>query len=92
MTSIPIMVVSDFSQKFVVEIDASDSGIGAVLMQGGRPISYLNKALSFRNRSKFVYKRELMAIVLEFQKWQHYLLGRRFKVRTDQRSLKFLTE
>lgn len=37
-------------------------------MQDGRPISFLSKALSVRNESKLVYKRELMDIVMAFQK------------------------
>lgn len=92
MITVPVLALLDFTKMFVVEMVASGSGLGVVLMQVGRPIAYLSKALSSRNREKSVYERESMAIVLALQKWRHYLIGRHFQVRTDQRSLKFLTE
>ncbi|CAA2982798.1 hypothetical protein MA16_Dca028797 [Olea europaea subsp. europaea] len=61
-------------------------------MQNHHAIAYYSHVLPSNARKKLVYERELMAIVFDVQKWWHYLLGRHFVVRTDQRSLKFLLE
>lgn len=92
MTTLPILAILDFSEPFVVEIDASGPGIGVVLMQGDRPIVFFSKALSGTSRFRSVYEWELMAVVLAVQKWSHYLLGWHFVVHTDQQSLRFLMD
>lgn len=92
LTNTPILALPNFSKVFSVETDASGTGLGAVLTQDGHPIAYYSQVLGVRNRLKSIYEKELMAIVLAVRKWRHYLMGRHFIIKTDQRSLKFLME
>ncbi|KAL0545247.1 hypothetical protein IC582_020397 [Cucumis melo] len=92
MTTIPVLALPDWSLPFMIETDASGSGLGAVLSQNSHPIAFFSQKLSPRAQSKSIYERELMAVVLSVQKWRHYLLGRRFTIVSDQKALKFLLE
>ncbi|GAU45589.1 hypothetical protein TSUD_273890 [Trifolium subterraneum] len=57
-----------------------------------KPVAYFSKALGVRNLTKSAYEKELMAVVLAIQHWRPYLLGRKFLVSTDQKSLKQLLQ
>lgn len=92
MTTAPVLDLPDYTQPFVVETDASATGIGAVLMQGGRPLAFLSKSLTLRHQTLSTYEKELLVIVMATHKWHGYLQGHHFIIRTDHQSLKFLLE
>lgn len=92
MTSAPVLRLPDFERPFCVETDASDLGIGAVLLQDNHPIAFFSKKLGPRRRVASTYHKELYAIVEAVQKWRQYLLGREFIIRSDQKSLKELLQ
>ena len=49
MTQASVLALSDFSKPFVIETDACDIGVRAVLTQGGRPLAYISQALAVRH-------------------------------------------
>ncbi|KAI9195228.1 hypothetical protein LWI28_012950 [Acer negundo] len=63
MTTTPVMVLLDFTKPFIVETDACNVGIGVVLMQNGRPLAFISKALPPRKLGLSTYEKELLAIV-----------------------------
>lgn len=90
MTTAPVLRLPDFDQPFCIETDASDVGIGAVLLQANHPIAFFSRKMGPRRRAASTYHKELFTIVEAVQKWRQYLLGREFIIRSDQKSLKEL--
>jgi RNase H-like domain found in reverse transcriptase len=68
MCSAPVLALQDFNQPFILEIDASDRGIGVVLMQGKQPIAFMSKALGIKNQQLSTYEKEFLALLSVVQK------------------------
>jgi RNase H-like domain found in reverse transcriptase len=67
LSTAPVLAMPDFSQPFTLETNASDKGLGAVLMQGKRSLAYMSKALGIKKQALSTYDKELMALLAVVQ-------------------------
>lgn len=87
LTSDPVLALPDFSQTFEIETDASDHGIGAVLLQNKHPLAFLSKALGPRTSMLSTYEKEALTVLMAVDHWRAYLQPAEFVIHTDQKSL-----
>ncbi|CAI7771352.1 unnamed protein product [Closterium sp. NIES-53] len=81
LTSSPVLILPDPEQDYVIEADASDQAVGAVLMQdqgkGLQPIAYLCKKLHGAELNYPIHDKKALAIITAFKTWRCYLEGRK---------------
>jgi len=92
MAHTPVLALPNFADPFVVETDACATGVGAVLMQHGRPIAFLSKAMGPQHQQLSIYEKEFLALIMAVEKWRSYLQRQEFIIQTYYNSLSFLTE
>ena len=74
---------------FVIYSDASQKGLGCVLMQNGKVVAYAFRQLKNYEKNYPTYNLELAAIVFALKICRHYLYGERCEIFTDHKRLKY---
>jgi hypothetical protein len=90
LTSAPILKIADPDEEFVVCTEACKEGLGGVLSQNGFVICFESMKLKENERLYATHDLDLENIVHTLNKWRHYLMGKRFELRTDHNGLKYL--
>ena len=94
----PILTVPDPSRQFIVEVDASNDGVGAVLSQRSgednklHACAFLSRKHSPAERNYDIGNRELLAVKVALEEWRHWLEGAQhpFIVWTDHKNLEYM--
>ena len=67
-----------------IQRDASQKGLGAILLQQGKPVAYISRALTETEQRYAQIEKEMLAIVYSLEKLSQYVFERHVKVQTDQ--------
>jgi hypothetical protein len=85
-----VLAQPDTDKPFNIYYDASATGLGGVLMQEGRVISYSSQQLRHHEEHYPTHDLELVVVVMELRTWHHYLLENVVYIYTDHKSLKYI--
>lgn len=89
LTEAPVLRYYDVSKPVTVQCDASQSGLGAVLLQEGQPVCYASRALTDTESQYAQIEKEMLAITWACDNFDQYLYGRdTVTVETDHEPLK----
>lgn len=94
LTSAPVMSCPDYNKPFIIQCDASNEGIGAVLCQksvdSDQPVAYISRKLNDCEKRYTASEKELLSVVYAIEKFRPYIDGVHFTVITDHRALLWL--
>ena len=93
LTQAPVLAYFDSTKKLSIQCDTSGQGLGAALLQEGRPLAYANRALSDTATRCATIERAMLAIVLfALEKWHQFTYGRHITVYSDHKLLESITK
>ena len=96
LVTAPILATPQFDLPFILQTDASENALGAVLSQNigdsEHPIAFISRKLLPREQNYSTIEKECLAIIWAVESLRYYLSGVKFTVETDHNPLKWLNE
>lgn len=83
----PTLAIYDPNKEIRLSVDASSVGLGAVVLQNGKPLAYASKALTETQQRYAQIEKEMLAIVFGVEKFDQFLYGREIVIETDHKPL-----
>jgi hypothetical protein len=90
LTTAPVLVLPDLSKKFDIYCDASRQGLGCMLMQDGKVVSYASRQWRKHEENYPTNDLELVTAVHALKIWWHYLIDHICKIYGYHKSLKYI--
>jgi hypothetical protein len=94
LTTAPVLAYPRMDCKFILDTDASDKAIGAILSQeqDGKDhvIAYMSKAMNKHEQAYCVTRKELLAVIVALKQFHHYLYGQEVLLRTDNAAVSWM--
>ena len=92
ITNAPVLKYFDSTKGVTLQCDASDKGLGAVLMQDDHPVAYASRALRDPETRYAQIEKELLTVVYGLEKFHTYTYGRRLTVESDHKPLEVIVK
>ena len=87
----PVIQYYDVTKPVTIQCDASGKGLGAVLLQEGKPVCYASRALTDTESRYAAIEAEMLAVVFAYRKFHQYIYGRSVVVETDHKPLQAIS-
>ncbi|XP_062614646.1 uncharacterized protein K02A2.6-like [Saccostrea cucullata] len=87
LTETPVLAYFDPSKDVTPQVDSSKEGIGAVLLQDGKPVEYASRALTEAERKWAQIEKEALSVLYGLERFDQYTYGRKVFIHNDHKPL-----